>query len=86
MANLEELVDQLIHKKDFSAGCIPFPGADERAVRYKVKALKTRAQAALAFARSLGINVESLVVKDLQTKQKSVVELEESIGRSSSVQ
>ena len=73
-------------KKIFSAGRVPLRDAGERAVRYKVKALKTRAKAAVAFARSLGINVESLVVKDLQTKPKSVIELEESVDRSSSVQ
>ena len=42
VANLEELVDQLVHEKDFSAGRVRLRDAGERAVRYKVKALKTR--------------------------------------------
>jgi len=48
--------------------------------------LKSRAQTGLAFARSLGIDVESLVLKDSETGKQSVLQLNETADRSANIE
>ena len=47
----------------------------ERATRYKLTALKTRAQVALAAAKRLGIDVESIILRNTSTKVRSQLSL-----------
>ena len=47
----------------------------ERAARYKLSAIKNRAQLALAVSKQIGVEVESLVLKDSSTEVRTQVSL-----------
>ena len=47
----------------------------KRAARYKLSAIKNRAQLALAVSKQIGVEVESLVLKDTSTEVRTQVSL-----------
>ena len=86
VAALEELLDQVTKDKHGNiGGRLPLRDSGERSARAKLKSLRSQAETALSFAKCLGIDVHSLVLRDSETGKKSVLELGNSDNRSSSV-
>ena len=86
LSAVEALLDQEMHENQGDiGGRLPLRDSGERSVRTKLKSLRTKGQAALAFATCLGIDVHSLILSDRETGKKSVLELGASSDRSSSV-
>ena len=85
-AQLKQHIDGLFRRESAFHGK-PIQNCQERASRYKLSALKNRAQLALAIGRQIGLDVDSLVLRDCQTGQLSQLSLSpqaSSVGLSAS--